>query len=220
MENWQENVGTGYTHEPHEVTIQLDGLGRKLRDLPIEPIVAPDSAEGPVFVDESGRRSKKFRRIGWVLAAACACYAITLVAALLGGDSSAPWMPGLGQVRDKKPEQVEIQPAPTGRGSTVATPNAPPGSPAPADSAGAVLPLPSGTTGGGRSLPAAPASASASPSAPPPSGGTGTEPAASPAAPGAGASSSGVTPSGGPGPAEPAAPSSGSPRQPVQEGAP
>ncbi|MER6616538.1 hypothetical protein [Streptomyces xantholiticus] len=220
MENWQENVGTGYTHEPHEVTIQLDGLGRKLRDLPIEPIVAPDSAEGPVFVDESGRRSKKFRRIGWVLAAACACYAITLVAALLGGDSSAPWMPGLGQAGDKKPEQAEIQPAPTGRESTVVTPNAPPGSPAPADSAGSVLPRPSGSTGGSRSLPAAPASASASSSAQPPSAGSATEPAASPTVPGVGAPSPGVPPSGGPGPTEPAAPGSGSPRQPVQESAP
>ncbi|MGW7468835.1 hypothetical protein ACWGJT_30280, partial [Streptomyces xantholiticus] len=78
------------------MTIQLDGLGRKLRDLPIEPIVAPDSAEGPVFVDESGRRSKKFRRIGWVLAAACACYAITLVAAPGGGAPPAPRRAGVG----------------------------------------------------------------------------------------------------------------------------
>ncbi|MFJ3099839.1 hypothetical protein [Streptomyces sp. NPDC086835] len=217
MENWQEDVGTGHTHEPHEVTIQLDGLGRKLRDLPVEPIALQDSAEGPVFVDESGRRSKKFRRIGWVLATACAVYAITLVAALLGGNSSAPWMPGLGSAGEQQPEHVEIQPAPTDLVSTVPTPNAPPGVPAPSDSAGAALPLPSGSAGDSSPLPDVPPPASKSPSPRQPAPGTGTTgPAASPGAPRNSAPAPAVSPPADPGAS--AAPSD-TPGQPVQEGA-
>ncbi|MGW7286333.1 hypothetical protein ACWGH4_12710 [Streptomyces sp. NPDC054847] len=217
MENWQEDIGTGHTHEPHEVTIQLDGLGRKLRDLPVEPIAPQDSAEGPVFVDESGRRSKKFRRIGWVLAAACAVYAITLVAALLGGNSSAPWMPGLGSAGEKQPEHVEIQPAPTDLVSTVPTPNAPPGVPAPSDSAGAALPVPSGSAGVSSPLPDVPPSVSTSTTPQQPSRGPGTTgPAASPGTPRNSAPAPAVSPPTGPGTS--AAPSD-TPGQPVQEGA-
>lgn len=220
MENWQENVGTGHTHEPHEVTIQLDGLGRQLRDLPIEPIAVQDGAEGPVFVDESGRRSKKFRRIGWVLAAACACYAVTLVAALLGGNSSAPWMPGLGQTGETQADHVEIQPAPTDRESTAATPDAPSRAPATGDSADAVPPRPSGSAGAGTSRPAAPPSASVSRAPQPPSSDAGTEPDAGSVAPGSSDPGPGDASSGGITPSEPAPSGSGSPRQPVQEGAP
>ncbi|MGW0772527.1 hypothetical protein ACWD01_02480 [Streptomyces sp. NPDC002835] len=201
------------------MTIQLDGLGRQLRDLPVEPIAVQESDEGPVFVDESGRRSKKLRRIGWVLAAACACYAITLVAALLGGDSSAPWMPGLGQAGDQKPEHVEIQPAPTDRESTVATPNAPPGKPAPDDSADAVLPRPTGSSAGSSAPPAVPPPA-ATPAPRPTSSGTGADPGGGPAAPASSAPTPDTTPSGGSVPSEPAAPTSDAPVQPVQEGAP
>ncbi|WP_244258244.1 hypothetical protein [Streptomyces sp. Tu 2975] len=199
------------------MTIQLDGLGRKLRDLPVEPIASQDSVEGPVFVDESGRRSKKFRRIGWVLAAACAVYAITLVAALLGGNSSAPWMPGLGSAGEKQPEHVEIQPAPTDLVSTVPSPNAPPGVPAPSDSAGASLPLPSGSAGDGSPLPDVAPPASKSPSPQQPSSGTGaTGPAASPGAPRSSAPAPAVSP-----PVDPGASTapSDTPEQPVQEGA-
>lgn len=221
MENWQENAGTGHTHEPHEVTIQLDGLGRQLRDLPVEPIAVQESDEGPVFVDESGRRSKKLRRIGWVLAAACACYAITLAAALVGGDSSAPWMPGLGQAGDQKPEHVEIQPAPTDLESAVATPGAPPGKPAPEDSVGTV-PRPSGSSAGSSSPAAAPPPA-ATPAPRPASSGTGADPGGGPAAPASSAPTPDTTPSAGRGPSEPPAPTSDAPVQPVQpvqEGAP
>lgn len=220
MENWQENVGTGHTHEPHEVTIQLDGLGRKLRDLPVEPLAAaPDGAEGPVFVDESGRRSRKLRLIGWVLAAACAGYAITLVAALLGGNSSAPWMPGLGGAGDRKPDHVQIQPAPTDRQTTVATPHAPPGTPVRGDSGDATPPGPSAGADVGRSLPATQPSASAASSAQPVSDGTGGGPAVTSAAPASSAPASGVTTPGEPGLSESAAPGSDFPRQPVREGA-
>ncbi|MFJ9887777.1 hypothetical protein ACIQRW_18170 [Streptomyces sp. NPDC091287] len=111
MDNWREGQRTGHTHEPNDATIQLDGLGRQLAELAGEP-APPDGTDGPVFVDESGRRGKTFRRIGWVLASVCVAYAVTLVLALLGGNSSAPWLP-LSETGEKaKAEQAEEAPAP------------------------------------------------------------------------------------------------------------
>ncbi|MET8327217.1 hypothetical protein [Streptomyces sp. NPDC005181] len=126
MENWREGARTGHTHEPNDVTVQLDGLGRQLSELTAEP-GAPEGSDGPVFVDESGRRSKTFRRLGWVLAAVCACYAVTLVVALLGGNSSAPWLPLSGQKQHKKAEEVPALPAPSGSADTVVPVGATPG---------------------------------------------------------------------------------------------
>ncbi|MEU9090167.1 hypothetical protein [Streptomyces sp. NPDC048428] len=105
METWREGARTGHTHEPNEVTIQLDGLGRQLSELIPEPS-APEGSDGPVFVDESGRRSKTLRRLGWVLAAICVGYAVTLVVALLGGNSSAPVLPLSGQEEQQQAEEV------------------------------------------------------------------------------------------------------------------
>ncbi|MFF3056266.1 hypothetical protein [Streptomyces sp. NPDC057909] len=126
MENWREGARTGHTHEPNDVTVQLDGLGRQLSELTAEPGV-PEGSDGPVFVDESGRRSKTFRRLGWVLAAVCACYAVTLVVALLGGNSSAPWLPLSGQKQHKKAEEVPVPPAPSGSVDAVVPVGATPG---------------------------------------------------------------------------------------------
>lgn len=128
VENWREGTRTGHTHEPNEVTLQLDGIGRQLSELAVEP-GTPEGSDGPVFVDESGRRSKSLRRVGWLLAAICAGYAVTLVVALLGGSSNAPWLPLSGQ--DEKSAEVEVQPAPSepagsGTPSGTATPTAPP----------------------------------------------------------------------------------------------
>ncbi|MGW1293390.1 hypothetical protein [Streptomyces sp. NPDC002533] len=109
MDNWREGTRTGHTHEPNDATIQLDGLGRQLAELPGEP-APPEGTDGPVFVDESGRRSKTFRRLGWVLATVCAGYAVTLVFAVLGGNSSAPWLPLSGPKEEAKAEQVEELP--------------------------------------------------------------------------------------------------------------
>ncbi|MFJ2441165.1 MULTISPECIES: hypothetical protein [unclassified Streptomyces] len=110
-------------HEPNDVTVELDGLGRQLSELPAgaRPGAAsaavreagPEGSEGPVFVDETGRRSRKLRRAGWVVALACACYAVTVVAALIGGDSNAPWLPIPGLADKRKTDTVEIQPAAT-----------------------------------------------------------------------------------------------------------
>lgn len=105
VETWREGARTGHTHEPNEVTIQLDGLGRQLSELLPEPSV-PEGSDGPVFVDESGRRSKTLRRFGWVLAAIFVGYAVTLVVALLGGNSTAPFLPLSGQEEHRKAEEV------------------------------------------------------------------------------------------------------------------
>ncbi|MCT7356989.1 hypothetical protein N4P33_33335 [Streptomyces sp. 15-116A] len=49
------------------------------------------SAEGPVFVDASGRRARVLRRIGLLLGAVCAGYAVVLGLAFLGiGTSASP----------------------------------------------------------------------------------------------------------------------------------
>lgn len=51
--------------------------------------VAPPAR--PVFVDSTGKRSRTWRRAGTITALCCTCYATTVVAALVGGDSSAPF---------------------------------------------------------------------------------------------------------------------------------
>ena len=49
------------------------------------------SAEGPVFVDNSGRRSKLLRRIGLLVGVACLGYAVVLGMAFMGvGTSLTP----------------------------------------------------------------------------------------------------------------------------------
>lgn len=52
----------------------------------------PDDPDRPVFVDTSGRRGRKLRRIGWILGAICVGYASVLAISLAGADSRAPWL--------------------------------------------------------------------------------------------------------------------------------
>ncbi|WP_395759183.1 hypothetical protein OIE82_21340 [Streptomyces althioticus] len=111
---WQEDPGTSEaTHDPHEVTVQLDavqiGAGGVLSRTPGAG-AAPEAA--PVFVDESGRRNRLYRRIGLAVGLACAGYAVVMVATLLSGNSDAPWMPVPGQ-EEKPAEQVETTPRPS-----------------------------------------------------------------------------------------------------------
>ncbi|MEU0893285.1 hypothetical protein [Streptomyces massasporeus] len=47
-----------------------------------------ESAEGPVFVDNSGRRARLLRRIGLLLGAVCLGYAAVLGAAFMGWGTS------------------------------------------------------------------------------------------------------------------------------------
>ncbi len=99
---WERTGEPGRNHDPHEVTVQLDGIGRRLdgsRTTPpgaaAGPLGASDSrdSDGPVFVDESGRRSRRFRRVGIAVGIACGLYALVIVATLLSGNSAAPWVP-------------------------------------------------------------------------------------------------------------------------------
>ncbi|MFF1420594.1 hypothetical protein [Streptomyces sp. NPDC058280] len=178
-------------HEPSDVTVELDGLGRQLSELPAGTRTAqesgpareagPEGSDRPVFVDASGRRSKKFRRAGWVVAIACACYAMTLVAALVGGNSSAPWLQIPGLADKKKPDTVEIQPAPTTSVSVSVTPGASAPTPTATDANGAVIPLPSDSaTPGASGEPEPGTSVSAKPpKASPGAGGTKPDPGTS-----------------------------------------
>ncbi|MEU4497472.1 hypothetical protein AB0F96_29495 [Streptomyces sp. NPDC023998] len=222
VENWREDAHIGHAYEPSEVTVQLDVRGRTLGE-PAAP-VPQESSDGPVFVDESGRRSKKFRRVGWLLAVACACYAITLVAALLGGNSAAPLLPGLVQDDEERTDTVQIQPDPSGGATAGATPGSVPGAPTPTDSTGALLPQPSngastGIAGGTSAAPGPGVSGSA---APKPTGG-GTRPGGTSIStpPGGGGSDPGPEPETSPSLPTPSDPGpSGNPTEPpVQEGA-
>jgi hypothetical protein len=217
VENWREGARSGHTHEWNDVTVQLDGLGRQLSELSVEP-GAPEGSDGPVFVDESGRRSKTFRRLGWVLAAVCACYAVTLVVALLGGNSTAPWLPLSGQKQHKKADEVQVPPTPSGSADPVVPVDAAPGATA-ADPAADVRAKPSGSAGSG--VPSASASGKA-PSKPTAgathTGGTtggGTKPAPTTSAPEPSAAT--TTPPVDPGPTQTPTPPVQSPDPPAQE---
>jgi hypothetical protein len=182
VETWREGARAGHTHEPNEVTIQLDGLGRQLSELLPEP-GAPEGSDGPVFVDESGRRSKTLRRVGWILAAICVCYAVTLVVAVLGGNSSAPFLPLSGQEGHKKADEVQVPPAPGESAGALASPGATPSSSPSAPVAGGSAAVQGTPAAGSSSESGAGTGSSASTSVVPPkehteSGGGGTAPSA------------------------------------------
>lgn len=167
VETWREGARAGHTHEPNEVTIQLDGLGRQLSELLPEPS-APEGSDGPVFVDESGRRGKSLRRLGWVLAALFLGYAVTLVVAVLGGNSSAPFLPLSGQEEHRKTEEVQTPATPGQSPEVQVSPGTTPGaSPSATPQSGGSIPVPGGGAAGtgSASAPGAGSSASA-PAAP------------------------------------------------------
>ncbi|WP_327111565.1 hypothetical protein OG206_02160 [Streptomyces sp. NBC_01341] len=62
--------------------------------VPGDGVSAPDAVRSgrPVFVDATGRRSRTWRLAGTATALYCACYATTVGIALIGGDSSAPFL--------------------------------------------------------------------------------------------------------------------------------
>jgi hypothetical protein len=110
---WEQPGEPGHTHDPNEVTVQLDGAGREVSGRPAGAAPGgPERSDGPVFVDESGRRSRRYRRLGVIVGIACAVYAVVIVATLLSGNSSAPWLPVPGQQKDRPAGKVETSPLP------------------------------------------------------------------------------------------------------------
>ncbi|WP_243762631.1 hypothetical protein [Streptomyces sp. Tu 3180] len=143
------------THDPHEVTVQLDavqfGDGGVLRRSPDRVGGGQDASAGPVFVDESGRRVRLYRRIGLAVGLACAGYAVVMVATLLSGNSDAPWMPVPGQ-QERPAGKVETSPRPAetdaapGSGTSL-SPGATPATGAPTAPGSGVTAPGSGTAG-------------------------------------------------------------------------
>ncbi|MFF3487908.1 hypothetical protein ACFYXC_32185 [Streptomyces sp. NPDC002701] len=84
-----------------------------------EPSATDEAAGGaPIFVDPSGRRAHRMRRVGWLVAAACVCSAATLGVVVADGNSTAPWLniPGvLGS--DDQARSTEVAPRPEPKAS-------------------------------------------------------------------------------------------------------
>ncbi|MFI6340626.1 hypothetical protein [Streptomyces sp. NPDC050535] len=129
--SWEETEEPGHTHDPHEVTIQLDGAGRQLEDWLVQQAkgapAAQEASDGPVFVDESGRRSRRYRRLGMLVGLACAVYAVVILATLLSGNSNAPWIPMPGQQEEQPAGQVDTTPLPAETASPTGTASVSPG---------------------------------------------------------------------------------------------
>ena len=103
--------------DPDEVTVQLDGPAPPVDDGGKGgPGAGHDGSDGPVFVDESGRRSRRYRRIGMAIGIACAVYAVVIVVTLLSGSSDAPWLPVPGQKDDAPAGKVDTSPQPSDSG--------------------------------------------------------------------------------------------------------
>ncbi|MDF3297769.1 translation initiation factor IF-2 [Streptomyces tropicalis] len=193
---WQEPVTarerlTEDTPDPNELTVRLDRAAE-----PGDPSAARDpggrgggGSDGPVFVDESGRRSRRFRRFGMGVGLTCAVYAVVIVVTLVSGNSNAPWLPVPGQADDAPAGKVDTSPVPS-------DPARPPGTGSGAVAPGTVVTAPGGTRAtpdaaatraapGGSTAPHRPgASAAPRPSA-----------SASPKKPGSGATAPAVPPS-------------------------
>ncbi|MEU4469328.1 hypothetical protein AB0G20_37500 [Streptomyces sp. NPDC024017] len=103
------------------------------------------SAEGPVFVDNSGRRARLLRRIGLLLGAVCLGYAAVLGAAFMGwGTSLTPsqLLPFAGA----GPGGGQPQGIPGGPGEAGARPSGVPSAPA-REVASGTTPSPSASAG-------------------------------------------------------------------------
>ncbi|MFF7795077.1 hypothetical protein [Streptomyces sp. NPDC007991] len=150
---WQEDAdaagqgadAAGHTHDPHEVTVQLDAvqLGDGFVRQVTEGAGAGPVGDRPVFVDESGRRSRHLRRIGMAVATACGVYAVVIVATMLSGNSDAPWLPVPGRPEGRPAGQVDTPSLPAESAPTVGTGATAPSSAPTTDEATAPSPGPS-----------------------------------------------------------------------------
>ncbi|MFI1724108.1 hypothetical protein [Streptomyces sp. NPDC020489] len=177
------DTGHGNAHDPHEVTVQLDAVALRA-DSRLVGQAGPtqESSDGPVFVDESGRRSRRYRRIGIFVGLACAVYAVVIVMTLLSGNSNAPWLPVPGQGEAQEAGQVDTTPLP---GETVAPSGAGTVSPGVSPSvSGTTAPSASATAPGSSvTVPDAGTPADPAPTATTTTPGTGSEPAPDPEVP-------------------------------------
>ncbi|MFI8346752.1 hypothetical protein [Streptomyces sp. NPDC085596] len=166
-------------HDPHEVTVQLDSVHAD-GATPADRAGGTDASDGPVFVDESGRRSRTFRRLGLLVAGLCAGYAVVIGVTLLSGSSDAPWLP-VPQKEDKPASRVDSSPVPSasapaapGKGGRTGT-GTEPAAPGTAPATVAAVPVPGrpSPTADGTKAARPPAAASPTPgrSAPPAPGG-------------------------------------------------
>ena len=152
------------SHDPHEVTVQLDGIGQQLEDALVRqakgadgPGGGQDASDGPVFVDESGRRSRLYRRIGIAVGLACAVYAVVIVVTLLSGNSNAAWLPVPGQDEGKPAGEVESTTSPTDSATRGGTGGSSPGATTPTAGQGtATTPTPGATASGATAGPTKP----------------------------------------------------------------
>ncbi|MEU5097291.1 hypothetical protein [Streptomyces sp. NPDC020996] len=204
---WQTSDDTEHTHDPHEVTVQLDAVSLR-QDMGLRRAqggaAGGDGSDGPVFVDESGRRSRRFRRIGMAIGLACAVYAVVIVMTLLSGSSDAPWLPVPGQKDEQPVAEVDTSPQPSGTADPSGTAGASPGASATttdgmtaSPSAAGAAPGASGGAGQGTASADPQPSTSTSTSKP----GTGASapvpsPSVDPVTPSAGPSTDGSTPAG------------------------
>ncbi|WP_459752507.1 translation initiation factor IF-2 [Streptomyces sennicomposti] len=96
------------TADPAELTVRLDRA-----EAGADGADAARGSDGPVFVDESGRRSRRFRRIGVAVGLSCGAYAVVIAVTLVSGNSNAPWLPVPGQADDGPASKVETSPEPS-----------------------------------------------------------------------------------------------------------
>ncbi|MFJ8056580.1 hypothetical protein [Streptomyces sp. NPDC096142] len=178
--------------DPDEVTVQLDGPAQQADPAGKTGAGAgQEGSDGPVFVDESGRRSRRYRRIGMAVGIACAVYAVVIVVTLLSGSSDAPWLPVPGQKDDAPAGKVDTspQPAESGRPSGAADSVAPGNIPTAGDGTTPSPGVSVSASAGASAKPGAKASTSASPkpsasrSVPASGGGSATNPVVQPSLP-------------------------------------